>query len=139
VRCKFTQREDEQLRELVAKLGDENWPLIADSMPCRNARQCKERWTHYLAPGIVFREWTADEDQLLEAKVAENGEKWKHFERYFIGRTDTNIKNRYKVLRRRQQRQTWTRTAQPTAPAIADDVISSFHFDEYDEPLDWPE
>jgi hypothetical protein len=137
MRRKFTEHEDQQLRELVAEMGNENWPLIANSIPGRTARQCKERWTHYLAPGIVFSEWAPDEDQLLEAKVAESGEKWKTLERYFIGRTDANIKNRYNVLKRRRRRQVWARAALRDAPAVADDIMGGFHFDEYEESFDW--
>jgi hypothetical protein len=104
LKCKFTTDEDAQLRQLVAELGESNWEAVARCMPKRSVRQCRERWAHYLSPGVFDGQWSKAEDTLLKAKVLEVGRKWKLFELYFPGRTDVNIKNRYAVLSRKMAR-----------------------------------
>jgi hypothetical protein len=41
--------EDLALRELVLVHGLTAWPMIASRLPGRNARQCRDRWNHYLS------------------------------------------------------------------------------------------
>ena len=48
-RVRFSQEEDDQLRRLVEANGIKNWSLIAEQMPGRTARQCRERWTNVFA------------------------------------------------------------------------------------------
>jgi hypothetical protein len=102
VRHHFLEHEDELLRELVEDFGDDDWATIAEELPGRSPRQCKERWNHYLSPQLVQTKWLEGEDELLLGLVEKHGKKWKLLERYFTGRTDTNIKNRYNVLARRE-------------------------------------
>jgi hypothetical protein len=104
-RRKFSPEEDSMLRVLVRENGIGDWKSIASQMPDRDVRQCKERWFHYLAPCLVQKAWTPDDDVLLEAKVAQYGNRWKFFECFFPGRTDVSIKNRYNVLMRRKKAQ----------------------------------
>jgi hypothetical protein len=104
VRRKFTPDEDANLRAIVAEKGTEDWSLIAEMMPDRDSRQCKERWFHYLSPNLMHHLWTRAEDAILEAKVIEHGHKWKLFEQFFPGRSDTMIKNRLNLLFRKRQR-----------------------------------
>ena len=68
---KFGADEDIQLKDLVLKYGENNWTQIAQNMPNRNARQCKERWCNYLSPNICKSPWTQDEDNLLLEKYKE--------------------------------------------------------------------
>ena len=103
VRKNFSEDEDDQLRQLVELHGDNNWLTIAQFMPGRDSRQCKERWNHYLSPNVRMEPWRPDEDDLLEMKVQEMGRKWKVMEVYFPGRTDINIKNRFNLLERRKR------------------------------------
>lgn len=98
---KFGADEDLQLKELVRKYGENNWTQIAQNMPNRNARQCKERWCNYLSPNICKSPWTQDEDNLLLEKYKEIGARWVQIAKFFPQRTDISIKNRYLVLSRR--------------------------------------
>ena len=100
-KMKFTHEEDEQLRRLVKVFGDNSWSEVASCMPGRNKRQCKERWTNYLSPTVNNAPWTVAEDSLLLQKHAELGAKWVKISRFFPGRSDTSIKNRWMVLERR--------------------------------------
>ncbi|OHS95821.1 hypothetical protein TRFO_38024 [Tritrichomonas foetus] len=94
-RHKFSQDEDDLLRKLVNEHGATNWRFIAENIPGRSARQCRDRWKNYLMPGISNAPWTPEEDQLLEQKYAEMGSQWSRIAKFFPSRTDINIKNRW--------------------------------------------
>jgi hypothetical protein len=89
----------------VAEYGTQNWAKIALLLHNRDSRQCKERWTHFLAPEILKSEWTKEEDSLLEEKIREYGNKWKLLQSFFPGRSETNIKNRYRLILRHKNKE----------------------------------
>jgi hypothetical protein len=133
----FTPEEDEQLRQLVAANG-EDWPTVALRMPDRTARQCHERWLHYVSPGIASTPWTADEEAIIEDKVKEYGQQWKFMERYLPGRRDSHIKNHYKVIVRRRAKEQkralglplkTRRRAPETPPGVWDGGFDIFSLD----------
>jgi hypothetical protein len=103
-RTLWTEQEDARLRFLVRRYGTGYWSRISSLMPGRNARQCRERWRNYLAPGINHSEWTEWEDALLLRKHDEFGSQWTQIAAFFYNRTAENIKNRWRVLQRRDQR-----------------------------------
>lgn len=92
---KFTEEEDEMLKRIVFTFGAKNWRLIASLMPGRTPRQCRDRYSNYLAPGFIHSEWSKEEDKLLAEKYAEIGPKWTQLRQYFPFRTANDIKNRY--------------------------------------------
>lgn len=99
---KFTMEDDTILRALVATFGESSWILIAEHMPGRNSRQCRERWLNYLSPKLNRQKFTKEEDELLLAKVNEMGTKWVTISKtYFPNRTDQMVKNRYYILKRK--------------------------------------
>jgi len=100
-RSQFTSQEDEKLKQLVKKYGDNNWVSVANEMGDRNVRQCRERWRHYLTPDVCNSEWSIEEDNLLKAKYAIFGPKWVQITEFFKNRTDISIKNRWIVLMRK--------------------------------------
>lgn len=114
-RMKFTPIEDNLLIKLIHENGTNNWENIARLMPNRNARQCRERWINYLSPNISNEPWTQAEDVLLEQKFYEFGAKWVKISKFFKNRTDTMLKNRWLVLRRRAKK-LLTKTQQAQAP-----------------------
>jgi hypothetical protein len=102
---KFTENEDSLILKDVAEKGVHAWTEIAQKLPERTARQCRERWKHYLAPEVESsRSWTPHEDAILEAKCREFGPKWSRIRDFLPGRTDVNIKNRSALLIRRLQK-----------------------------------
>ena len=103
-KSKFTQEEDNLLRQLVAQFGENNWANLSEHMPHRNMRQCKERWQNYLSPKVCNAPWSNEEDALLEQKYKELGPKWVRIALSFPNRTDTNVKNRWLVLSRRSKK-----------------------------------
>jgi hypothetical protein len=97
---KFTSDEDQRLSSLVEQYGRDNWCIISQLMPDRNARQCRERWTNYLQPYLRMGAWTPEEDEMIEAKFAVHGTKWNKISKFFIHRSPISLRNRHMVLTR---------------------------------------
>ena len=72
----WTREEDEKITELVMRNGPKNWSLLAQSLPGRIGKQCRERWHNHLNPHIKKDKWTEDED--MEIMVAHKilGNRW---------------------------------------------------------------
>jgi hypothetical protein len=102
--AKFTEEEDNRLRDLVHEHGAGDWSMIAERLGSRNARQVKDRWTTYLSNEIKVGGWTAAEDDLLLQKHAELGPKWVQIAALIPGRTDVMVKNRFNQVERRNKR-----------------------------------
>ena len=103
-KIKFTPNEDQLLFDAVMALGTSNWHAVAEKVPGRNSRQCRERWTNYVNPELVAAPWTDDEDKILLAKYEELGPKWHTIASFFATRSTNNIKNRFVTLQRRQKK-----------------------------------
>jgi len=94
----FSPEEDAHLKLLVDRIGMNNWKEISRSMIDRTPRQCRERYKNYLAPQIINGPWSAEEDKLLFSKYAELGRKWSAISKFFMNRSNVNIKNRWASL-----------------------------------------
>lgn len=96
-RNKFTEEEDEKLRELVLKHGDKSWNVVSSLMENRNQRQCRERWKHYLSCDIIdaSKPWSKKEDKILLKRFNELGGKWTKIAKELPGRSDLQVKIRY--------------------------------------------
>lgn len=94
-RRKFTDKEDIILKSAVKIFGTSNWKIIASMVPGRTPRQCRDRYTNYLAPGLVRLEWSEEEDKLLAEKYIMFGPQWTKIRQYFPTRSANDIKNRY--------------------------------------------
>ena len=57
--------EDMKILELVQIHGAKSCPLIAEHLPGRVGKQCRERWFNHLDPDIKKGDWTPDEDAVL--------------------------------------------------------------------------
>jgi hypothetical protein len=105
MRHKFTPEEDEFLRSLVNQLGMCDWIAIAWHFQGRTARECRDRWKHYLSPDVLVGNWTEADDQLLLAKIAEIGPRWAAIKQLFPGRTDIGLKNHYISITTRRNKE----------------------------------
>lgn len=81
-KIKFTPEEDDQLTEIVERIGTNDWELVSREMKKRTARQCRERWINYLSPELRNDPWTEEEDKLLDELYAEMGSRWHKIAEY---------------------------------------------------------
>ncbi|MDR1366610.1 MAG: hypothetical protein LBJ13_01740 [Puniceicoccales bacterium] len=92
--------EDELLVTFVRKIG-ERWNIIADAMPGRNQRQCRERWNNFVRP-FEPSAWNEEEDNQLIEYARRFGNNWRKIASYFPGRSDINCKNRWNAINKKE-------------------------------------
>jgi hypothetical protein len=80
------------------------WPDIANIVPKRTGKQCRERYTNHLKPTLRLSEWSPLEDALACRLHDSLGSKWATIARFLPGRTDNGIKNRFHHIRRRYEK-----------------------------------
>lgn len=102
---RFTEKEDNIIIEYVHKFGAHSWGRIIPYLPGRTPRQVRERYLNYLSPEVNHNEWTEEEDSLIMTLVSKIGKKWALISQSFHHRTDIAIKNRYFVLKRKEQKE----------------------------------
>ena len=61
----WTEIEEARLVELVKIHGAQKWSVIANALPGRIGKQCRERWHNHLNPDINKTPWTFEEDQKI--------------------------------------------------------------------------
>ncbi|OHS99941.1 hypothetical protein TRFO_33551 [Tritrichomonas foetus] len=110
---RFTALEDQKLQELVGQFGARRWRRIAQFIPGRTARQCRDRYCNYLSPDFYNDKWTHDEDVLLWAKYQELGSQWAKMTTFFPGKNANNIKNRWNYSVSRMKPQIESQNVQP--------------------------
>lgn len=94
-RMKFSKEEDILLVEQVNKYGPRKWNIIAQALPGRTSRQCRDRYMNYLEAGLTNEPWSSEDDRLLEHLFTVYGTKWSLISKHFNGRSSNNIKNRW--------------------------------------------
>jgi hypothetical protein len=72
---KWSEEEDALLC-LVMNQGMTNWRKIAEKVPGRTSKQCRERWNHYLHPDVVKTPFSASEDKTLAKLYKLYGNHW---------------------------------------------------------------
>ncbi|WIA37488.1 hypothetical protein OEZ86_014402 [Tetradesmus obliquus] len=91
---RWTTEEHDKLAYLVDKWGSEkNWAKVAEEMPGRTGKQCRERWLNHMKPGIVKGNWSPEEEFLLAQCHALVGSHWSKMTKRLPGRTENSIKN----------------------------------------------
>ena len=91
----FTKEEDDKIKELVNIYGDKRWSMISKIIGNRNPKQIRQRWINHLNPSIRKRSFTFEEDLLILQKYREYGPRWTLISKFFDGRSENAIKNRF--------------------------------------------
>lgn len=98
-KIRWTKEEDNLLEEVIGNIGTSNWCLVAEMIPGRTGKQCRERYIVHINPSVNRESWTEDEDRTLIHFQSVFGNKWSLMTKFLPGRTTTIIKNRWKWFR----------------------------------------
>lgn len=106
VRGSWTGEEDQIIINWVHENGPTQWSSLAELLPGRIPKQCRERWCNRLDPSINRSSWTQEEDTILINTMKQIGPKWAEIARRLPGRTDNSVKNRWNsTLKRIMERE----------------------------------
>ncbi|KAJ1439072.1 SANT/Myb domain [Sesbania bispinosa] len=129
VKGQWTVDEDRLLIQLVEQYGVRKWSNIAQKLPGRIGKQCRERWHNHLRPDIKKDIWTDEEDKILIQAHAEIGNKWAEIAKRLPGRTENSIKNHWNATKRRQYSKRKCRSKYPRG-SLLQDYIKSLNLDQ---------
>jgi hypothetical protein len=102
----WTVEEDELLTTLVKKHGTKKWATVAELVPGRIGKQCRERWLNHLRTDVLKTAWTYEEDVTLVNAQHELGNRWSAIAKLLPGRPENSVKNRWNSLVNKKKRGT---------------------------------
>lgn len=103
VKGPWTDIEDRLLLHLVNIDGPAKWTQIANHLPGRIGKQCRERWHNHLNPMIKrTMTWSDEEEWILFLQNRDKNNKWADIASILEGRTDNSIKNHWNSSMKRR-------------------------------------
>lgn len=102
----WTKEEDQMLLNMVQSMRmPMKWSIVAQQMPDRTGKQCRERYVNHLNPRLKVADWNPVEDATIFHLYNTAGSHWAKMSKMIPGRTDNGIKNRFHNLRRQLERE----------------------------------
>lgn len=87
---------------MLAIKNGKTWAQVAEMLPQRSVKHCRDRFNCVLNPYINHDDWTAEEDGILMNLHASLGNKWSLIAKQMQGRSPIQVKNRFNNVLCRQ-------------------------------------
>ena len=93
----WTKEEDQKLLDLIPNGSDKrlNWKELCKNFGTKSYKQCREHYFNKLRKGLVFGNWTREEDLLIIDYQRRYGNKWSLISSKLKGRSSNAVKNRF--------------------------------------------
>lgn len=106
-RHRFSKEEDERLIKIIKNYDKKkviDWAEVAEAMPNRTSRQCRERYLNYLNEKTKKGNWTKEEDDIIIKLYEILGPKWSKMVQYLNNRSNIDIKNHFSSIVRNKKK-----------------------------------
>jgi len=115
VKGNWSAEEDATIVECMQN-GVTKWATIAEKVPGRIGKQCRERWFNHLDPALLKGDWTQEEDLELIKAQAELNNAWTKIAKRLNGRSENSCKNRWNSAPLRRLNASLKNGEEPPAP-----------------------